>query len=50
MELLESPAKHVKRLPVDNVQTRILTEDEQRRLPDVIADVFASYQRAAIAS
>src|SRR5438477_2095237 len=25
-------------------------QDEQRRLPDVIADVFASYQRAAIAS
>jgi hypothetical protein len=31
-KLLESPARNVKRLKVDNRRTRILTEDEQRRL------------------
>ena len=31
-KLTDSPARHVKRLPVENRRTRILTLDEQRRL------------------
>ncbi len=31
-KLAESPARNIKRLPVDNKRTRILSEDEQRRL------------------